>query len=259
MISKLKLPIDRFVLLIGISILIAYFIPEGGADDFIIPLNLITSIGISVIFFLYGLKLSPDKLRLGLKNWRLHVLIQCTTFIIVPLIVLTSLLFINNGTQSQWWIAFFFLACLPSTVSSSVVMISIAKGNIPAGIFNASISGLIGIVLTPLWMGFFLQNQESLSFDFTTIYIKLLLEILLPVLIGFLLQKHFRHLIEKHGAWLTFFDKTIILLIVYKSFAESFLNDIFAPITTLELSLITIGVIILFWICLLYTSDAADE
>ena len=85
MISKLKLPIDRFVLLIGISILIAYFIPEGGADDFIIPLNLITSIGISVIFFLYGLKLSPDKLRLGLKNWRLHVLIQCTTFIIVPL------------------------------------------------------------------------------------------------------------------------------------------------------------------------------
>lgn len=68
MISKLKLPIDRFVLLIGISILIAYFIPEGGADDFIIPLNLITSIGISVIFFLYGLKLSPDKLRLGIKK-----------------------------------------------------------------------------------------------------------------------------------------------------------------------------------------------
>lgn len=95
-------------------------------------------------------------------------------------------------------------------------------------------------------MGFFLQNQESLSFDFTTIYIKLLLEILLPVLIGFLLQKHFRHLIEKHGAWLTFFDKTIILLIVYKSFAESFLNDIFAPITTLELSLITIGVLYYF-------------
>lgn len=120
----------------------------------------------------------------------------------------------------------FFLACLPSTVSSSVVMISIAKGNIPAGIFNASISGLIGIVLTPLWRGFFSPKSRIFIICFTTIYIKLLLEILLPVLIGFLLQKHFRHLIEKHGAWLTFFDKTIILLIVYKSFAESFLRHI---------------------------------
>ncbi|GAL78303.1 sodium/bile acid symporter family [Algibacter lectus] len=48
-----------------------------------------------------------------------------------------------------------FLAALPSTVSSSVVMVSMAKGNIPAAIFNASISGIIGVALTPLWMGAF--------------------------------------------------------------------------------------------------------
>lgn len=51
-----------------------------------------------------------------------------------------------------------FLATLPSTVSSSVVMVSIAGGNMAAAIFNASVSSLIGVFVTPLWMGIFLET-----------------------------------------------------------------------------------------------------
>ena len=51
---------------------------------------------------------------------------------------------IAQGTDFHvLWLSIYFLACLPSTVSSSVVMVSIAKGNVPSAIFNASISGLI--------------------------------------------------------------------------------------------------------------------
>lgn len=69
-------------------------------------------------------------------------------------------------------LAYFFLAALPSTVSSSVVMVSIAKGNIPAAIFNASISSLIGVVVTPLWVGLFIASATG-NFDITHIILTL--------------------------------------------------------------------------------------
>src|SRR5690606_39713389 len=78
------------------------------------------------------------------------------------------------------WFGVVFLAALPSTVSSSVVMVSIAKGNIPAAIFNASISSLIGVVVTPLWVGLFIASATG-DFDVTDIVIKLFLQVLLQI------------------------------------------------------------------------------
>ena len=99
----------------------------------------------------------------------------------------------QNESQNMIWTSFLFLAALPSTVSASVVMVSIAKGNVPAAIFNASISGLIGILVTPLWMGLFTQNLVG-DFNLSSIYLKLLIEILLPVALGLFLQRYF-------GSW----------------------------------------------------------
>ena len=46
-----------------------------------------------------------------------------------------------------------FLCCLPSTVQSSIAFTSIARGNMPAAVVSASISNILGIVLTPLLTG----------------------------------------------------------------------------------------------------------
>ena len=105
-------------------------------------------------------------------------------------------------------------------------MVAMAKGNIPAAIFNASISGIIGIAITPLWMGLFVDPAQT-NFDFTEIYIKLIVQIILPVIIGLFLQRYFGEFARKHSSKLTLFDKSIILLIIYKSFAASFYNGIF--------------------------------
>ena len=43
-----------------------------------------------------------------------------------------------------------FLCTLPSTVQSSIAFTSIAGGNVSAAVVSASMSNLIGIVLTPL-------------------------------------------------------------------------------------------------------------
>lgn len=254
----MRLKIDGFVLSVIAVIGIAYVFPQWGTPESKIPIDTISAIGISLIFFFYGLKLSPAKLKAGIKNWKLHVLVQGSTFLIFPLLILVFRPFIQNEAQETIWLAFFFLAALPSTVSSSVVMVSIAKGNIPAAIFNASISGIIGVVLTPLWMGLFVQSAQT-DFDFTDIYIKLFVQIILPVVVGILLQRFLGEFAQKHNKRLTLFDKSVILLIIYKSFAESFEGDIFSTVSILDLLMLFVAVLILFGIVFFLTGFLAKK
>ncbi len=226
-------------------VMIAYLSPEPGSEQSTIPLDTISSIGVSLIFFFYGLKLNPEKIKSGLKNWKLHVLIQASTYLLFPAIVIIAYPFFKE-THFTVWLAFLFLAALPSTVSSSVVMVSIAKGNIPAAIFNASISGLLGIAITPLWVGLFLE-QAAADFDLGHIYLKLLTEILLPVVLGLLLQKYGHAYTVRYNKYLTLFDKAIVLLIVYKSFAESFEKHIFSTVDVSDLLLMVLAVVLLFY------------
>ncbi|MDX1272698.1 bile acid:sodium symporter family protein [Bizionia paragorgiae] len=254
----MKLKIDRFVLSILITILIAYFFPQWGIEGSGVPIDTISTIGISLIFFFYGLKLSPTKLKEGLKNWKLHVLVQACTFLVFPLLVLLFRPLIETQEQETLWLAFFFLAALPSTVSSSVVMVSMAKGNIPAAIFNASISGIIGVAITPLWMGLFLETAQT-DYDFTSIYTKLIVQIILPVILGLLLQRYTNNFAHKHSAKLTLFDKSIILLIIYKSFAQSFYDNLFSTVSFLDFVLLLIAVLLLFFIVFYSTGAIAKQ
>lgn len=250
--------IDGFVLSIIAVIGIAYIFPQWGTADSRVPIDTISAIGISLIFFFYGLKLSPSKLKAGLKNWKLHLLVQASTFLIFPLIVLAFYPLVQNSEQQTLWLAFFFLAALPSTVSSSVVMVSMAKGNIPAAIFNASISGIIGILITPLWMGPFVQNTGT-DFDFTVIYSKLILQIILPVILGLFLQRFLGILAQKYNSYLSLFDKSIILLIIYKSFAESFEENIFGVVSFLDLGILFVAVLGLFYVAFFLTGFVAKK
>ncbi|PKQ68503.1 hypothetical protein BZG01_04640 [Labilibaculum manganireducens] len=254
----MKIKIDKFVLSIIAVISIAYIFPDWGTRESKIPIDTISAIGISLIFFFYGLKLSPTKLKEGIKNWKLHLLIQSSTFLIFPLLILVFRPFIQNEEQKIIWLAFFFLAALPSTVSSSVVMVSIAKGNIPAAIFNASISGIIGVVITPLWMGLFVQSAQT-DFNFTDIYLKLIVQIILPVIMGVLLQRFFGEFAQKHNKHLTLFDKSIILLIIYKSFAASFEENIFSSVSIWDLLLLIIAVLLLFCLMFFFTGFLSKE
>jgi len=251
--SKIKryLP-DRFIGGLLLMIILAWLIPGIGGKDSFFNLKEITRYAIALLFFFYGLRLSPEKLVNDLKNWKLHVTIQSITFVVFPLLVLLFRSFLKGTENEVLWLAVFFLAALPSTVSSSVVMVSIAKGNIPSAIFNASISGVIGIVVTPLWMGLFLGNQAG-SFDFGSVIADLFLTILLPVIAGLILHRFWGNWASRNGKKLGMYDKSVILSVVYSSFSDSFLNGIFHGISWLELGVLTGSVIILFFVVFNFT------
>ncbi|MCG9792359.1 bile acid:sodium symporter family protein [Flavobacterium algicola] len=242
-----KVGFDGFLLMIGAMILLAYFFPQPGMIKEPVSLEDIASVGVSFIFLFYGLRLSVEKLKTGLANWKMHIVVQLTTFLLFPLIVLALRpLFVNAGFELLW-LGVFFLAALPSTVSSSVVMVSIAKGNIPAAIFNASISSLIGVVVTPLWVGLFIASATG-NFDIITIVIKLIFQVLLPVIIGISLNSRFGAMAEKYKKQLKYFDQAIILTIIYTSFCKSFSENLFDSFTALELAGLATGMMFLFFV-----------
>lgn len=238
---------DGFIAGIIGMILLAWLVPGiGGAESFF-SLKVVIRYGIMLLFFFYGLRLSPEKLLNDLKNWRLHLLIQSITFVVFPFLVLLFRPFLKGTENEVLWLAVFFLAALPSTVSSSVVMVSIAEGNIPSAIFNASISGVIGILITPLWMGIFLEKQDD-SFAFSQVIIDLVIQIFIPVIVGLLLHKYWGRWAIQNKRWLSMFDKSVILSIVYNSFSDSFLNGIFHGISWTDLILLSGSVITLFFL-----------
>jgi len=240
--------VDGFMVLLIVAVLLAWLWPKIGAAEGVFSLSSLANYGISVIFFFYGLKLSRKKLRTGLGNWRLHVLIQFITFVCFPLLILWIRPMFQGESEMLLWLGIFYLAALPSTVSSSVVMVSIAGGNVPAAIFNASVSSLIGVFITPLWMSLILSNTAEVDIaGLWAIIGKLVVQVLFPVALGMTLNRYWGAFAEKHQHTLRMFDQSVILLIVYTSFCASFAHHVFEGFSWSMIIGCAIGMVALFF------------
>lgn len=239
--------LDWFLLGLAGAVVLAYLLPGVGSKASPVPWKLITTGGVALIFFFYGLRLSLEKLRAGMRNWRLHAVVQLVTFVAFPLLALAARPLFGSDKGQLLWQSIFFLCTLPSTVSTSVVMVSIARGNLPAAIFNASISSLIGIVLTPLWTSLILQTGTG-SGHLWGLAIDLLWQVVLPVVAGVLLNSRFGSFAEAHRQALRTFDQVIILLIVFTSFCESYAQGVFRGYRTTDILLLGAGMVALYFL-----------
>jgi sodium/bile acid cotransporter 7 len=241
-----KAGLDGFMLMLISMIGLAYIWPEPGMSESPVPLIKISTYAVSLIFFFYGLRLSPEKLKAGLANWKLHAMVHLSTFVLFPLLALACRPFFHGEDHQLMWLAIFFLTTLPSTVSSSVVMVSIAGGNIPAAIFNASISSLMGVFITPLWMGVVLDTGAG-NYDIMSVVGKLSLQVLLPVALGILLNRKWGAWAEKNKTYIRYFDQSSILLIVYTSFCESFGEYLFSEFEMKDILFLGMGMLAMFF------------
>ncbi|MEZ9906281.1 bile acid:sodium symporter family protein [Vibrio breoganii] len=220
-----KLKKEWFLVGMVLAIALATITPDLGKTGGAIHLDKLTGIGVAIVFFLHGLGLAPSAIKAGLSNWRLHLFIQSATFIFYPLLwVIFGDLFLAY-MPSALAFGFCYLFVLPSTVSSSVAMTSVGKGNVPGAIFNASLSSIIGVLITPfliqLFMGF--EGAQLNLMDSVISIAKLLL---LPMLVGQLARPLLLAFAEKHKAVVNKVDKYVILLIVYNAFCDSVANGI---------------------------------
>src|SRR5690349_15130219 len=109
-----------------------------------------SGIAIALLFFLQGARLSRAAVLAGILHWRLHIAIFVTTFIAFPLLGLALQPVASMFLAPPLVLGLLYLCCLPSTVQASVVFVSIAGGNVPAALCSASLSSILGMVLTPV-------------------------------------------------------------------------------------------------------------
>ena len=243
-----KVLLDPFLLsLIGVVIL-AVIWPAPGVTGGFLHIEWVASYGIAIVFFLYGLTLAPEKMRAGLGHWRLHLVVVLATFVLFPLVVLAAGPMARPLLPPEVWIGFFYIAALPSTVSSSVAMTSLAKGNIPGALFNASLSSLIGVFATPALMAWFLASSGAASLPLGDVILKVVLLVLVPTAVGQLLHRPLAAWVTRNAGWIKTIDRLVILSIVYNSFCNSIAEGIWTRHDPILLVEIAVGAVALFFV-----------
>ncbi len=215
-----KFTFDWFMKGMVLVVALAFVWPAPGAQGGFLHPELLNKLGIALVFFLNGLGLPLAALREGVSRWRVHLLIQLSTFLVFPLLGLLLLKLSDGWMAPDLQLGFFYLCALPSTVSSSVALTAAARGNVPVALFNATLSSLLGVVLTPLWMAWAMGHEGS-AFDVGPVVVNLLLWVVLPLVAGQMARPLLRQWAARHKARLQIVDRLTILMLVYTSFSDS--------------------------------------
>ena len=227
---------DGYILLILGMVVLASVLPAQGQASPV--LDIAVSLGIGIVFFLHGARLSRQAVIAGATQWRLHALILASTFVLFPALTL-------GASALPPWIlpaslapGLIFLGCLPSTIQSSIGFTAIARGNVAATVAAATASNLVGIFLTPVLAGILLHRSgggaplEGIQ--------SIVLQLLLPFLAGHLLRPWIGDFVGKHAKTLSRLDRGSILLVVYSAFSDAVTGGLWSQLGALDLIRLTL-------------------
>ncbi len=218
--SLIKLGTDWFLIGMVAAVVIASAAPDLGRTGGVLHADTISDWGIFAIFFLHGIALSTERLKQGLARWPVHLVVQGFTFVLFPIIGIGLALTVGRWLPHDLMLGFLYLCVLPSTVSSSVAMTSLARGNVPASIFNATFSTLIGVFLTPLLVSLLIGSSFS-GASLGSMIGNVATLLLLPFVIGQALRPICGAWFARWKPWTNVIDRCVILLLVFSAFSDS--------------------------------------
>jgi sodium/bile acid cotransporter 7 len=220
--------VDTFVLALLVVVATAAVFPASGT--FADVLDVATKVAIALLFLLYGARLSPTEALHGLRHWRLHVLVLAATFVAFPLLGLAARVLVPSVLTPGLYAGVLFLCLVPSTVQSSIAFTSIAHGNVPAAIVSASLSNMLGVVLTPVLVVLLMSTAGGARIDESAV-LDIVLQLLLPFVAGQLLRPWLAKWVHRHPVVTKVFDRCSILLVVYTAFSMSVAEHLWSTVS----------------------------
>lgn len=233
---------DPYLLMLIGTVAIAFLLPAKGVGRTVA--DWATYVAVFLLFFLYGARLSLGTLWLGLSNWKLQLLVFLTTYVMFPLLGLAVVRVLSGSLAPGIAAGILFLCMLPSTVQSSVALTSIARGDVGAALCSASLSNLIGVVLTPLFVTLALPASLLLTGRHDGFLVdaleKLTIQIVLPFAAGQLCRPILNGWLNRHKLITLTVDRGSILLVVYAAFSAGVVSGIWSQQSPLQLLLILV-------------------
>jgi sodium/bile acid cotransporter 7 len=218
--SLRRLAPDSFTIWLLCTVALASVLPCRGQTA--VVLGDVTTLAIGLLFFLHGAKLSREAMLAGLTNWRLHLLVLASTFVMFPLLGLALEPVAAGLLPSGLYVGILFLCTLPSTVQSSIAFTSMARGNVAAAVCSASASNFVGIFMTPLLVStLIVRGGAAPGGSPLDAVITIVEQLLLPFLAGQFLRPWVGAWVDRHKPMLKIVDQGSILLVVYTAFSES--------------------------------------
>ena len=226
-----RLKPDLYVILIVGMMVLASLAPVRG--EAATALGWATKVGIGLVFFLHGARLSREAVSRGLTHWRLHLLVLATTFGLFPLLGVGIAALPAAITPAALAPGIVLLACLPSTVQSSIGFTAIARGDVAAAVASATASNLLGVILTPLLAavalhstggGFSLQSVQTIA-----------LQLLAPFAAGQILRTWIGPWITARARVLAWVDRGAILMLVYAAFSAAVVEGLWREVSAADL------------------------
>ena len=176
-------------------------------------LGVLGDVGVGLVFFVYGMRLHTRDVLAGLKNIRLQGLVFIFTYMVFPLIGFALGKLTGTFLGSGFALGFLYLSLLPSTIQSSVAMVSIGRGNVAAAVTSATISNIAGIFITPVLVLLFLNIDGAHAGGITSVLLKLLV----PFIVGQCLQPWVGDWFRAHPKVVRTTDNSSIIVIVFSS------------------------------------------
>jgi solute carrier family 10 (sodium/bile acid cotransporter), member 7 len=196
-----------------------------------------TKAAIALLFFFHGAKLAPQAVVEGVLRWPLHIVIALFTFVVFPVLSLAFRTIPETLLPASLTGGLIFLACLPSTVQSSIAFTSIAKGDVPAAVTAASVSNLAGVFITPVLAAVFLGRQGGgLHWEQAR---DVALQLLLPFVLGQLLRPLIKRWVERHKSLIGYTDRGSILMVVYGAFSAAATTGLWKTLSPQSLLVLT--------------------
>lgn len=216
---------NGFILGLFAVVLLAFIFPDPAARNGWLHPDLVQNVGIALILFLQGISMPLEKVKKGAGNWKLHLIIQSFTFLVFPLVGLgfgLVLRIIWPSEPAAVRDGFLYLCVLPSTVSTSVVLTSVAGGNTAAAILSAAFSNIVGVILTPLLISLLMHATGKAGHgSLGSLLLEITLLTLLPFAAGVGLRRSVHDWVDANKKWVNRISNSVILFFVYSAFCDS--------------------------------------
>ena len=126
-------------------------------------LDVTVKAAVMALFFLHGARLSHAAVFAGVAHWRLHLAVLSARLAPVP--AARRRCSVRSSRDAGFIAGAGHVVPVLPALHGAVVhrFHSIARGNVPAAVVSASLSNILGIVLTPILTGLLLARSGAIS------------------------------------------------------------------------------------------------
>jgi len=177
----------------------------------------ISNTGIFVLFLMNGMRIARSEIARGLANWRYFGPLMLFVFAGMAAAGAGFAALAGSVLPPLVALGFIYLGCLPSTVQSATSYTSLANGNVALAVVGAALINIAGVFVSAPLFALLVGSGAGPIGSEAIIRIGLIL--ILPFVIGQVVQDRVIERIAAHRARIAWLDRAVIGMAVYVAFS----------------------------------------